>query len=167
LEPDRSLAEIERWRCDPRFVGVKTIQDFYGHTLDGKGYRPILERLADLPELPIMAHLPGMKEAAVANPKVAFVAAHSTWCHRELAHLPNVWFDIATSTALINESDIADLIAAVGPDRVLFSSDAPLMDPAWTLGKLASLDVPDRQLDMIFNKNAMRAFPRLSNAVSA
>ena len=28
LQPERSLDEIERWRMDPRFVGVKTIQDF-------------------------------------------------------------------------------------------------------------------------------------------
>jgi hypothetical protein len=167
LEPDRSLAEIERWRSDPRFVGAKTIQDFYGHTLDSEGYRPILERLAELQEFPIMAHLPGMKEAAAAHPKVAFVAAHSTWRHRDLAHLPNVWFDISTSTALIDESDIADLIAAVGPCRILFSSDAPLMDPAWTLGKLALLDIQESELDMIFNKNAVRAFPRLSRSLAA
>jgi predicted TIM-barrel fold metal-dependent hydrolase len=161
-ERDRSLAEIERYRSDPRFVGVKTIQDFYGLSLDSAAYRPILERLADLPDMPVMAHLPGMKEAATEHPRVQFVAAHSTWRHRDLAHLPNVWFDIATSTALEHESDISDLVAAVGADRVLFSSDAPLMDSAWTLGKLALLGLSADALEKILNGNALRAFPRLN-----
>ena len=54
-----------------------------------------------------------MKEAAAGHSELQFVAAHSTWRHRELAHLPNIWFDIATSTPLVDESDIADLIDAV------------------------------------------------------
>jgi uncharacterized protein len=162
LRPECSLAELERWRAHRGFVGVKTIQDFYGLSLDSAHYRPILERLTGLGDLPLMAHLTGMKEAAAAYPGVHFVAAHSTWRHRDLAHLPNVWFDIATSTALVHESDLADLIEAVGVERVLFSSDTPLMDPAWTLGKLALLDLPASSLEMILSANALRAFPRLS-----
>ena len=162
LQPDRSIAEIERWSTDPRFVAAKTIQDFYGLTLASPQYRPILDKLAMLPDMPMMAHLPGMKEMAMAYPGVGFIAAHSTWRHRELASLPNVWFDIATSTAVEQESDIADLIAAVGPERVIFSSDAPLMDPAWTLGKLAFLDLPAAALEMVLNANAVKAFPRLA-----
>jgi predicted TIM-barrel fold metal-dependent hydrolase len=111
-----------------------------------------------------MAHLPGLKEAAAAHPELQFVAAHSTWRHRDLAHLPNVWFDIATSAPLVDESDIADLVDAVGTDRIVFSSDAPLIDPAFTLGKLALLDLPD--LDAILCRNALKAFPRLQGANS-
>ena len=160
-EVDRSLAEIEKYRADPRFVGVKTIQDFYGLKLDSPPYRPILEYLRQYPDLPVMAHLPGMKEAAAGHSELQFVAAHSTWRHRELAHLPNVWFDIATSTPLVDESDIADLIDAVGVDRVLFSSDAPLIDPAFTLGKLALLALSEEDRENIFLSNAYLAFPRL------
>lgn len=160
-EPDRSIAEIEKYRSDPRFVGVKTIQDFYGLRLDSPLYLPIIEHLHRYADLPLMAHLPGMKEAAQAHPSVQFIAAHSTWRHRELASLPNVWFDIATSTPLVHESDIADLIDAVGTGRILFSSDAPLMDVAFTLGKLAILDLSKSALDSIFSTNAEQAFPRI------
>jgi uncharacterized protein len=167
LEHEKSIAEIERYRTNPRFVGIKTIQDFYGLSLDSPSYRPLLEKLAELPDMPLMAHLPGMERAASAHPRVQFVAAHSTWRHRDLAHLPNVWFDIATSTALEHESDIADLIAAVGVDRILFSSDASLMDPAWTLGKLAMLNLSPDALKAILNRNALRAFPRLNTGLVA
>ena len=162
--PEASIAEIERWRGHPGFVGAKTIQDFYGLRLDDPAYRPILAHLAAIPGFPIKAHLPGLKEAAIAHPGLQFIAAHSTWRHRELASLPNVWFDISTSTALVDESDIGDLLAAVGHARVLFSSDAPLMDPAWTLGKLALLDLPGAVLDAILRRNAPRAFPRMEAA---
>ncbi len=162
--PDASIAEIERWRADPGFVGAKTIQDFYGLRLDDPAYRPILAHLETIPDFPIKAHLPGLKEAALAHPRLQFIAAHSTWRHRDLAALPNVWFDISTSTGLVDESDIGDLIATVGHARVLFSSDAPLMDPAWTLGKLALLELPEPALDAILRRNAPRAFPRLEAA---
>jgi predicted TIM-barrel fold metal-dependent hydrolase len=162
--PEASIAEIERWRGHPGFVGAKTIQDFYGMRLDDPAYRPILAHLETIPGFPIKAHLPGLKEAAPAHPRLQFVAAHATWRHRELAGLANVWFDISTSTGLVHESDIADLLDAVGAERVLFSSDAPLMDPAWTLGKLALLDLDPAALDAILRANAPRAFPRLEAA---
>ena len=46
-------------------------------------------------------------------------------------------------------------------ERVLYASDAPLMSPAFTLGKLASLDLSDADLVGILRGNALRAFPRL------
>jgi uncharacterized protein len=162
LQPERSIAELARFRDDPRFVGAKTIQDFYGMALDDARYAPILAHLAQLQGWPLMAHLPGMRQAAQRHPTLDFVAAHSTWRHRELAPLANVWFDIATSTPLVAETDIADLLKAVGSARVLFSSDAPLMDPAWTLGKLAFLGLENADYDRIFATNALRAFPRLA-----
>jgi predicted TIM-barrel fold metal-dependent hydrolase len=107
-----------------------------------------------------------MKEAAQSHPEVWFVAAHSTWRHRELATLPNVWFDIATSTSSVRDSDIADLVTAVGASRVVFSSDAPLITPAFTLGKLAGLGLDKASLEAILRTNALRAFPRLARATT-
>ena len=108
-----------------------------------------------------MAHLPGMKEAAERFPNINFIAAHSTWRYRDLTKLDNVWFDIATSTAQRRDADLADLLDTVGEDRILFSCDGQLMSPAWTLGKLASADLPRPALAKIFRKNAFAAFPRL------
>ncbi|GAB4192638.1 MAG: hypothetical protein OHK0024_32820 [Thalassobaculales bacterium] len=160
--PAETLAELERWWPDRRFVGAKTIQDFYGLTLDDAAYAPILDWLARHPEWPLMAHLPGMAAAARAHPGLRFVAAHSTWRWRDLAALPNVHFDIATSTALRAETDIAALIAGVGAERVVFSCDGQLMSPAWTLGKLASLDLDEATLETVLNRAALLAFPRLA-----
>jgi len=161
-QPELSIAEIEKYRNMPGFVGVKTIQDFYAMELHDPAYGRILDHVRGLPGFSVMAHLPGLRQAAEQYPDLRFVAAHSTWNYRPLAPLKNVWFDIATSTPLRKESDIAGLIAAAGPERVIFSSDGQLMNPAWTLGKLASLALAEDTLTRIFEKNAFDAFPRLA-----
>ena len=108
-----------------------------------------------------MAHLPGMDRLAQQLPHIQFVAAHSTWRHRDFAGLKNVWFDIATSSADRQDANLEDLLATVGEEKILFSSDGQLINPAWTLGKLASTSIPHTILSKIFQANAFKAFPRL------
>lgn len=161
LRPEASLAEIARYRGDRRFVGIKTIQDFYGLELDAPQYDAIFGELDASDELSVMAHLPGMARAARRHSHLKFVAAHATWRYDNLVELQNVWFDIATSSQRVAESDIARLVAAAGAKRVVFSSDAPLIDPAWTLGKLASAGLAPADLAEILGTSALGAFPRL------
>lgn len=161
---EASLAELAKYRDDPRFVGVKSIQDFYGKELDDPGYAAIFEHVRDIPDWPVMAHLPGLRRAAEAFPDLNFVAAHSTWRYWEFKGLDNVWFDIATSSALRQEVDLRGLVEAVGADRVIFSCDGQLMNSAWTLGKMASSDLPADVVDKILRFNALAAFPRLKLA---
>jgi hypothetical protein len=161
LEIETSIGEIEKYRNNPRFVGIKTIQDFYGKDLDDPAYLEIFAHLDDMPGWPIMAHLPGMDRLARLKPHINFVAAHATWRYWDFVELKNVWFDIATSTADRQDADIKGLLAGVGEDRIIFSCDGQLMNPAWTLGKLASADLPETALQKIFQVNARDAFPRL------
>ncbi|WP_119417834.1 amidohydrolase family protein [Desertibaculum subflavum] len=162
LDRDGSLAELERYAGDPRFVGAKTIQDdAHGLALDDPRFDPILERIARMPGWPLMAHPTGIGAAARKHPGVTFVSEHGTWRHRENADCRNMVFDLCTSTPLRAQTDIPDLIARAGADRVLYASDAPLMSPAFTMGKLASLDMDDAALAAILRGNALHAFPRL------
>lgn len=167
LEIETSIAEIERYRDDPHFVGIKTIQDFYGKDLDDPCYLEIFSHLKDMPGWPIMAHLPGMDRLARQMPHLNFIAAHGTWRYWDFTDLRNVWFDIATSTADRRDADIRRLFDAVGEDRIIFSSDSQLMNAAWTLGKLASADLPETALYKILQKNALNAFPRLRDTAPA
>jgi predicted TIM-barrel fold metal-dependent hydrolase len=158
---DESLAEIERWRDDPRFVGLKTIQDFYGLDLDAPEYEPLLARAAEL-DWPLMCHLGGLARTAARHPEITFIAAHGTWRLREIAPYANIYCDIATSTALRQQVDLVEAVRLLGEDRVLFSCDGQLMHPAWTLGKLLDSGFSEAVLDKIFVANALRALPRLT-----
>jgi len=164
---ERSLAEIERYKDDPRFVGLKTIQDYFQDrdylSLDDPRYTSLLEA-AEALGWPVMAHPPGIAEVAPRYPGINFISAHSTWNFWRYAQHPNVYFDVATSTALRHQVDLERLLATVGEDRILYSSDAQLMSPAWTLGKLASVDLGETAYDKLFTKNLYRAFPRLGRS---
>ena len=165
-----SLAEIEKYRDHPRFVGLKTIQDYYEDrdllSLDHASYAPLLERAREI-GWPVMAHPPGIAEVAPRYPEINFIAAHSTWNYWRYAQFENVYFDIATSTALRKQVNLPGLLAAVGEDRILFSCDAQLMNPAWTLGKIASAGFDDALCEKIFAHNALRAFPPLAQKLKA
>lgn len=168
LRVEQSLAEIAKYRDCPDFVGIKSIQDFHHSngrplSLEHPGFTPILAA-AGTAGLTLMAHLPGMAERARAHPDLIFVAAHGTWRHGAFRDLPNVFIDIATSSHLRTEVDFADMFAAVGSQRALFSSDGQLMNPAWTLGKLASSGFSLDFLTDLFQKNALNAFPRLKDS---
>lgn len=152
-----SLTQVNKFKH--LMVGLKTIQDDFPGELKHPGYRAILQ--AAPPDWPIMAHLGGLKEMAEEFPARTFVAAHSVWNWGPLVDLPNVYFDIATSA---RGHDIAGLIKAA-PDRVMFSSDAPLVSPAFTMGKLAALELDDDTLTGIMSRNALRAFPRLNKKI--
>jgi len=162
MATDASHAEIDRYAGDPRFIGVKTIQDdAHGLGLDDARYAPILERIGRMPGWTVMAHPTGLGAAARRHPRITFVSEHGTWRHKENADIPNMMFDLCTSTPLVAQTDIPDLIGRVGVERVLYASDAPLMSPAFTLGKLASLELEPGHLRAILRDNALRAFPRL------
>lgn len=158
---DMTLAEIKKYAKHPKCVGVKTIQDFYGLDLDHDNYRPILES-AEKHRLTVMAHIPGLLNAARRCPRLTFVCAHST--HGRVSPMygtPNIYFDIATSHHDPVETGFEQFFEKAGIDRILFSSDGPLISPAWTLGKLAGFDLTQGAQEKIFRQNALRAFPRL------
>ena len=167
VDPTRiedSLAEIEKYASNPKCAGIKTIQDFYGWGLDHENYRLILEK-AEKKKLPVMAHIPGMLNAARRHPNLTFVCAHST--HGRIFSMygtPNIYFDIATSHYDPVETHFDEFLTKAGIDKILFSSDGPLISPAWTLGKLLGLKLEEKVWAKIFRENALRAFPKLAGA---
>lgn len=160
LQPQASVAQIERLAAHPRFVGVKTIQDNYGLGLDHASYEPLLAEAAKR-DLPVLAHLTGLEGAARKFPTVRFLGAHGNWgrTHR-LRALPNVWFDFSTSHALAEETQLARFIRETGAHRILFGSDGQLVSPAWSLAKLLDCGLSDGDLDLIFRRNAEVVFPK-------
>ncbi len=71
-----------------------------------------------------------------------------------LAPNPSVYFD--TSVVEVNEA----MVRLVGAERVLFGSDAPTGDAAWSLRAVRSLKLPGREIAAILGSNAERLFGR-------
>jgi len=159
--PDESLREIELYREHPRFVGLKTIQDLYNMRLDDPQYEKILAK-GEKYGMTMLAHIPGMKEAAIKHPGMNFISAHSTWVRvRHMVGITNIYFDLCSSHNDWAETQLEKLIENAGVEKILFGSDAQLISPAWTLGKISEYSFDEDVLESVLKNNAYKLLPKL------
>lgn len=99
--------------------------------------------------------------AAVAPrfPHARFVAAHAgnvqPFRRQAIAvaqACPNVYLE--TASTYRTPGVIEELVAGAGPERVLFGSDIPLMDPRPQLGKIITADISETAKRLILGENA-------------
>lgn len=166
-----SLKLLDRYKKHLQFLGIKTIQDYYGLKLSDKSYLPILEWAQENQSV-VMAHLPGMADAALKFPKVSFIAAHATLdrisqLEGAQQQIPsNIYLDIATSHHFRTATSLKQVIEKVGEDRVLFSVDGPLMSPAWTIGKMIDAQLSEATKQKIYYQNALTLLPNIRAKLS-
>jgi predicted TIM-barrel fold metal-dependent hydrolase len=122
--------DVDRWRETPGFVGVKLHPHWHGWPIAGA--LPIAQRCEQL-GLPILIHL-GFAERghwrvlADRCPKLRIVFAHGGMPHfdrmwHDVKHDPRLWVDV--SSPYLDEELVRDAVAALGPDRVVYGTDAP------------------------------------------
>jgi predicted TIM-barrel fold metal-dependent hydrolase len=68
----------------------------------------------------------------------------------------NVFLEFASSFASLPA--VRASVERVGPDRLLFGSDAPLLDPAFVLGTYREAGIPRDRLGDVFAGTARRLF---------
>jgi predicted TIM-barrel fold metal-dependent hydrolase len=89
------------------------------------------------------------------HPRLRIIAAHLGCCYgwdqvECLADRRNVSFDLAYIHPLIPRERVLDLIRGLGPDRIVFGSDAPYRWPAEALDWLENLPLtPEEQSDIL------------------
>lgn len=161
IDPTRwkeSLSEIDKYVDHPAFVGLKTAACYYQTTLSDERYRPLLRR-ADQLAWPLLTHKFDLDRVAARYPRISFIAAHSLIADvKKLSRHPNVYFDIAASYAHRAETDIEGMVSTVGARRILFGTDAQLMSPSWSIGKISSSRLSDEDKDRLFYRNAFDLF---------
>ncbi len=158
---DDSLAEIKKYAKNPRFVGIKTIQDYYRTGLDDPRYAKILEA-AEHYHFPVLAHKAGLAVAAARYPNVSFIAGHCTYENfSEFIPLSNVTLDVTGSYAHRGETNLAAMMNAVGSTRMVYSSDSPTIAPYWAIGKIVGSSFDEKTLQALYHDNAARIFTRL------
>jgi predicted TIM-barrel fold metal-dependent hydrolase len=160
------LAELERWRAQPGFVGVKLHPHWHGWPIEAA--LPIARRCEEL-RLPILIHL-GFGEKGrwgvltAACPKLRLVFAHAG-----MPHWGRMWRDVAknkhlhvdVSSPYLSERVVRHAVAAVGPERALYGTDAPYgfpeADHSYDYGHIRGwverLRVPAGKIDRILGDN--------------
>jgi predicted TIM-barrel fold metal-dependent hydrolase len=124
------LDELERWRGTPGFLGVKLHPHWHGW--DTGAALPIARRCEEL-GLSILVHLGfgergRWKVLADACPRLRIIFAHAG-----IPHWPRMWDEVRgdkrlwvdVSSPYLDEALVRTAVAAVGPDRVMYGTDAP------------------------------------------
>lgn len=161
------LEELERWRIIPGFVGVKLHSHWHDWPIEDA--LPIARRCEQL-KLPILIHL-GFGERgkwqvlANACPSLRLVFAHAG-----IPHFQRMWHDIRAdprlfldvSSPYLDESVVREAVRAVGPQRVLYGTDAPYgstgddgYDYSEILGWVQRLPCRSTEIDRMLGGNVL------------
>ena len=165
---EASVAELDRCVKEGPLVAVKL---WVATLCDSPALDPIVRRAREL-QAPILQHaylkaggnLPGestpahLATLARRHPDATFICAHTgaEWETglRTLRDCPNVCVDISGTDPTAGMTEMA--VRELGPERVLFGSDAGGRSYASQLGKVLGADIPQKQKDLILCTNLRR-----------
>ena len=177
-------ASSRRWigeaAGNPKIVGVKLHPVLGGYDILSASMHRLMEEVIAPSGLPVLSHVgnesPNVPidrylQLAKAFPSVRFIAAHlgvgllgladaaiDAWTKMPLE---NVWFDMGTLRVFCAEA-LEGLLAAVGPDRICFGTDAPLYLPAPFACVLERANVSDEVREKIAWRNVLQVIPALA-----
>ena len=163
LYADRLAPRLDDFFSRPFFAGFKLLNDYWGVPVTDPRFTPMWE-YADAHRLPVLLHTwqgahsaPRMlRDIAPRYPNAFFLLGHSGADDRPDAEAlaqnnPNVYLEWCGSFTNTDEWD--GTLARLGSRRLLYGTDGMLHDPAWEMGRLLSLDLPDETLLPILGDN--------------
>lgn len=158
-----SVAQMERYFQDARFVGVKLYCPFGGNMATQR-MQDLLDEVAKFGR-PVKIHMdedgspyPGLRQAALRNPDSIIIKAHGDDAPGALqvVDLPNVYFEFCSSG--ITAGRIRRSMDILGPERILFGTDQPLFAPWFEYGAYADAIQSEEEAELVFRANARRIF---------
>lgn len=159
------IDEIERCVHDYGMRGLKIYSSRLRSVAEPDMF-PIVARAGEL-KLPILAHADAREIGILARavPHATFLIAHlgegfsdtNMWQTLTMARsCPNVVLDLTSSQ--IYAGMVEACVAAVGPQRVVFGVDLPLLEPEVQIQKVLASTVDDAAKRLILGGNAARLF---------
>jgi predicted TIM-barrel fold metal-dependent hydrolase len=124
------LDELEQWRATPGMIGIKLHPHWHDYRTEILG--PVLRRAEEL-GLPVLIHLGfrgrgDFRAICREHPRLKVISAHAgfpfyrdLWAYR--GEHPNLYVDL--SSPYIDEPLARAAVAAMGPERCLYGTDAP------------------------------------------
>ena len=168
----QAVAEVEN-RLAAGFCGIKMALLQYPVSLESPEMFALCE-IANSRRVPVFFHQ-GVTPAT-SNPeaifkrfsKVSFIIAHAGVQYFgeaiELARAyPNVWLD--TSSYFVTAAKLQQLIRELGPKKMVFGSDVPVMafDQAEALNKIIQLPISEHDRTAILGDNLQRILDNAKN----
>lgn len=160
-----SLAELDRYKEHPQFVGVKLHPEQQAYRLTDGNVLVLLEEVSEL-DLPVLVHtFPGQThdlcQVALQFPQIKFIMGHmggDDWAHgiAAAAARENIWLEPCSSFPAVGKVNRA--VEALGSERVLFGSDSNLLHPAFVWGMLEDAGLSPEEMENIAYRNAQGLF---------
>ena len=167
MYPEESVAEIDRCVRGAKMVGIKL---WVARRATDAGLDPILEKAVEY-DVPVLQHawikttgnLVGesfpadVAHLAQRHPEAKIIMAHMNGCGlrgiEDVAHCPNIYMD--TSGGDPDSGITETAVTALGPNRVVYGSDAPIRHFGVQLGKTLGTTLPDDvKRDILWNNTA-------------
>ncbi len=166
MNVEASLAEIERYRRHPKFIGFKSRPEFHKICFDHPDYRPLLEASARL-DKPILLHCTPMEDAvamrdmAALYPTAKLIMVHACLGqYREAVTLirerENVFVEPVTSMHFPGK--IRTILDIVGSGRLMFGTDYGLISRPRILRTYEEAQMTPAEREAVFAGNARRVF---------
>ncbi len=171
MYPAESVAEIDRCIESERMGGIKL---WVARRATDPGLDPILERAVQF-GVPVLQHawiktdgnLVGesfpadVAHLARRHPRANIIMAHMNGCGlagmEDVAGCPNIYVD--TSGGDPDSGIVEAAVSTIGPERIVYGSDAPIRHFGVQLGKTLGTDLPDTVKKEILWNNTARLLP--------
>jgi predicted TIM-barrel fold metal-dependent hydrolase len=159
--------QLRRHLGAPGVLGVKVHGEWSGTPTASGAMRELFDRLARFGR-PVKIHNAGLGwdealgEIARRHPRLPIVIAHgglgtpSVEAGRLVAANEHVYLELSSSFAHL--PTVRETVAVAGTERLLWGSDAPLLDPAFVLGTYRDAGLGADALDRVFWRNAAELF---------
>jgi len=178
--PDIWRADLEAYAEHPQFVGVKLHPAWHSCPINSKPYAAIFKQCEEL-ALPVLAHSydPTPDAQSPSAPERLARVASEREVQIVMGHMggnalrgikacasstPNLSLEISAGRENAGQQYAWDLlrvrraIDTLGPERVLFGSDMPLVDPAISFGAMRDTELTNEESDLVMWNNAARIF---------
>lgn len=160
--PEKAKDELKR--CEERGVRQIKIHDTHLKSYLDPAYQKAFE-YANEKGFPCLAHTWGqeldeIRELAKRYPQISWICGHSPGPRDEYVaianDLPNVYIEICCSMAPYGLVEY--YIKNAGADKVLYGSDCAFNNAAYSLGRIAFLNIPEEDKHKVLYKNAEKIF---------
>jgi predicted TIM-barrel fold metal-dependent hydrolase len=165
IEASREL--LRRWGGEPGIVGVKVHTEWSHRHTGSPQIAALFDMLADHGR-PVKIHNDGpdwdqhLLRIARDHPRLPIIIAHAGLGHpmvegaRIAAQADNIYAEMCSSFAQL--AAVREFIRIIPREKMLFGTDAPLLDPAFVLGTYQDAEIPEADQDAIYWQNAARLF---------
>jgi predicted TIM-barrel fold metal-dependent hydrolase len=164
--PEESAEEVRKYLGRSNFVGTYFHPAYSGQRVASEGTRRILDALRRYSK-PVLFHTSHEQDVRdtvelareyATLPMILGQTGGAAWetAIRATAEVLNCHLEIGAEQA--ERDKIREALAEVGPKRILFGSNMNVLHPAYVAGMVRDADIPNRDRDRIFYRNALELF---------